>query len=183
LRALFGRFAIMEGEHMETLSRRYHVEAPDPSPAFRVELAAIYADVDYRPQDPDNLFRIAIALEKRAAASSRPARTRPALGRAAPVHRTPEPKSERTRTCWPLNTSAGARKPGLFSGDALVDAARAARFAGRRPRRSNAAALLLAVADPARIALVCGDQQLSYGDLRERWPARPGLACARAQAG
>jgi ribonuclease BN (tRNA processing enzyme) len=41
LRALFGRFAVMEGEHMETLSRRYHVEAPDPSDAFRVELAAI----------------------------------------------------------------------------------------------------------------------------------------------
>jgi rubrerythrin len=67
LRALFGRLAVMEGEHMETLSRRYHVEPPDPSPAFRVQLAAIFAEVDHRPQAPDNLFRIAIALEKRAA--------------------------------------------------------------------------------------------------------------------
>ena len=36
LRALFSRFAVMEGEHMETLSRRYHVEPPAPSPAFRL---------------------------------------------------------------------------------------------------------------------------------------------------
>ena len=67
LRELFGRFALMEGEHMETLSRRYHVDVPAPSPAFRVELAAIFADVESRPQDPANLFRIAIGLEKRAA--------------------------------------------------------------------------------------------------------------------
>ena len=89
LRALFGRFAVMEGEHMETLSRRYHVEPPAPSPAFRVELAAIFADVDHRPQDPDNLFRIAIALEKRAAEFLRDAlraRSR-GFGRAAPVPR------------------------------------------------------------------------------------------------
>jgi rubrerythrin len=68
LRALFGRFAAMEGEHMETLTRRYHVQPPVPSAAFRVELAAIYAQVENRPQDPDNLFRIAIALEEKAAA-------------------------------------------------------------------------------------------------------------------
>ncbi|MEO8656242.1 MAG: hypothetical protein ABI409_19120 [Ramlibacter sp.] len=68
LRALFGHFAVMEGEHMETLTRRYHVQPPMPSTAFRVELAAIFAGVENRPQDPDNLFRIAIALEERAAA-------------------------------------------------------------------------------------------------------------------
>jgi len=67
LRALFGRFAVMEGEHMETLTRRYHVQPPVPSAAFRVELAAIFAEVENRPQDPDNLFRIAIALEEKAA--------------------------------------------------------------------------------------------------------------------
>jgi glutamate synthase (NADPH/NADH) small chain len=68
LRSLFGRFAAMEGEHMETLIRRYHVQPPVASPDFRVELAAIFAGVEHRPQDPDNLFRIAIALEERAAA-------------------------------------------------------------------------------------------------------------------
>ncbi len=67
MRELFGRFAVMEGEHMETLSRRYHLDVPEPSPAFRIELAAIFADVESRPQDPANLFRIAIGLEKRAA--------------------------------------------------------------------------------------------------------------------
>ncbi len=46
LRALFSRFAIMEGEHMETLSRRYHVDIPDPMQEFRLELAAIYAQVE-----------------------------------------------------------------------------------------------------------------------------------------
>ena len=68
LKALFRRFAVMEGEHMERLSRRYHVaDIPPSAPEFRVELAALFAGVDHRPQDPDNLFRIAIALEQRAA--------------------------------------------------------------------------------------------------------------------
>jgi len=68
LRQLFSRFALMEGAHMETLSRRYHLDVPEPSPWFRIELAAIFGEVESRPQDPANLFRIAIALEKRAAA-------------------------------------------------------------------------------------------------------------------
>ena len=53
---------------METLSRRYHIEPPHPSPGFRVELAAIFGGVQNRPHDPANLFRVAIALEKKAAA-------------------------------------------------------------------------------------------------------------------
>ena len=56
----------MEGEHMETLSRRYHVDVPAPSSGLRREVAAIFAGVEDRPQDPINLFRIAIALEQRA---------------------------------------------------------------------------------------------------------------------
>ena len=53
---------------MERLSRRYHVaDIPPSAPEFRVELAALFAGVDHRPQDADNLFRIAIALEQRAA--------------------------------------------------------------------------------------------------------------------
>lgn len=67
LRALFGRFAEMEREHMETLSRRYHTQMPPPSPAFAVDRAAVYAGIEGRLQDPANLFRIAIALERRAA--------------------------------------------------------------------------------------------------------------------
>jgi hypothetical protein len=58
----------MEGEHIETLSRRYHVHPAESSPAFGIEIAAIYGEVEHRPQDPDSLFRVAIALERKAAA-------------------------------------------------------------------------------------------------------------------
>src|SRR5450755_2496223 len=66
LKKLFGRFALMEGEHMETLSRRYHLDVPLPAPDFRVEVAAIFAGIVNRPEDPANLFRIAVGLENRA---------------------------------------------------------------------------------------------------------------------
>lgn len=67
LKDLFGRFAVMEEEHMATLSRRYHVAVPAPAPELRVDLAALYAGIDSRPTDPGNLFRLAIAFEERAA--------------------------------------------------------------------------------------------------------------------
>jgi rubrerythrin len=66
LRDLFGRFAAMERQHMETLSRRYHAEVPAPSPDFKVDRAAVYAGIPNKPEDPANLFRIAIAFEQRA---------------------------------------------------------------------------------------------------------------------
>ena len=66
LKELFGKFAEMEKEHMATLSRRYHAEVPAPSADFQVERAAIYAGIANRPEDPANLFRIAIAFEERA---------------------------------------------------------------------------------------------------------------------
>lgn len=66
LRDLFSRFAEMEKEHMETLSRRYHADLPEPSAEFQFDRAAIFAGVDNRPEDPANLFRIAIAFEQRA---------------------------------------------------------------------------------------------------------------------
>jgi glutamate synthase (NADPH/NADH) small chain len=68
LRGLFRRFAVMEGEHMEALSQRYGLALPDPSPAFRLATAAVHAGIAAAPQDADALFRIAIALEQRAAA-------------------------------------------------------------------------------------------------------------------
>jgi rubrerythrin len=67
LRDLFGRFAAMEEEHMATLSKRYHAQLPQPAEDFQVDRAAIFSGVEHRPQDPDNLFRIAIAFERRAA--------------------------------------------------------------------------------------------------------------------
>lgn len=66
LRELFGRFAAMEGEHIQTLARRYHANVPGSSAAFDTERAAIYAGLENRPEDPANLIRIAIAFEQRA---------------------------------------------------------------------------------------------------------------------
>jgi len=66
LRELFGRFAEMEQEHMDLLSKRYHAQLPVPSQDFQVDRAAIFAGVDRHPEDPANVFRIAIAFEQRA---------------------------------------------------------------------------------------------------------------------
>jgi glutamate synthase (NADPH) small chain len=66
LKQLFERFAAMEKEHMATLSRRYHADVPAPSRDFQIERAAVYAGIASRPEDPANLFRVAIAFEERA---------------------------------------------------------------------------------------------------------------------
>lgn len=66
LRELFGRFAGMEKEHMDILSKRYHAELPTAAADFQLDRAAIFAGVDRKPEDPANLFRIAIAFEQRA---------------------------------------------------------------------------------------------------------------------
>ena len=63
---LFVRFAEMEKVHMETLKKRYHADLPTPSEDYQLDRAAIFAGVDRRPEDPANLFRIAIAFEQRA---------------------------------------------------------------------------------------------------------------------
>jgi rubrerythrin len=56
----------MEDEHMQTLSKRYHADLPQPSDDFQIDRAAIFAGIDRKPEDPANLFRIAIAFEQRA---------------------------------------------------------------------------------------------------------------------
>lgn len=66
LRELFGRFAAMEQEHIETLSKRYHANLPPPAEDFQIDHSAIFAGVQRKPDDPENLFRIAIAFEERA---------------------------------------------------------------------------------------------------------------------
>lgn len=68
MKELFGALAAMEHEHMQTLSRRYHADVPAVQAGIGPELAAIFGGVEHRPADPANLFRIAIALENRAAA-------------------------------------------------------------------------------------------------------------------
>jgi homotetrameric NADPH-dependent glutamate synthase len=66
LQELFAKFVAMEQEHMATLARRYHAEVPVPGADFRIDRAAVYAGIPSRPDDPANLFRIAIAFEQRA---------------------------------------------------------------------------------------------------------------------
>lgn len=66
MRDLFARFAEMERQHMATLSARYHVDPPAPGD-LHLDRAAVYAGIPNRPEEADNLFRIAIAFEERAA--------------------------------------------------------------------------------------------------------------------
>ncbi len=66
MKRLFGKLAQMEREHMATLIRRYHAEVPAPAEDFKTERAAVYGGVQSKPEDPANLFRIAIGFEQRA---------------------------------------------------------------------------------------------------------------------
>ena len=68
LRDLFEGLARMEGEHMQTLSRRYHADVPAGKTMADLDVAAVFGGIVNRPADPANLFRIAIALENRASA-------------------------------------------------------------------------------------------------------------------
>ncbi len=161
LSALFGRFAVMEGEHMETLARRYHLDLPDPDPEFRMEVAALYADVEHRPQDPANLFKIAIALERRAALFfSGRAEAASAGSDEWRLYR--ELAAEEREHAEILATEFQRwreKLPGLF--------APAGARLGEVPL-FNAAAMLLAAGDEHQVALASGDMRVTYGALRER---------------
>lgn len=186
LKRLFGRFALMEGEHMETLSRRYHLDVPLPSAALRREVAAVFALVEDRPQDPANLFRIAIGLEDRAAHffGTRAARA---------VEDSPEQRLYRELAAEEREHASilsieyerwRRGMPGRFSVDLLDAAPARGPGAGARQASTNAARLLLAGAEAQRTALVCGDATLSYGALRQRVARTAGFWRARGiQAG
>src|SRR5450759_4314946 len=65
---LFNRLSAMEREHMETLARRYHLEAPDlsaggPSPAQLAVFSGVETSTD---ADGVARLRLAVHLEKRA---------------------------------------------------------------------------------------------------------------------
>ncbi len=180
MRALFSRLAVMEGEHMETLTRRYHVEVPAPSPAFRLQLAAVFAEVEHRPAEPDNLFRIAAALEQRAAAFFRMRALTAAPG--SPEQRLYiELGAEERDHANLLQTEWErwrARRPGLFSADPLARAPGAASALAAQGA-TNAAARILAEGEAGRTALVCAGQSLSYAELRDRVARAAGLWQAR----
>jgi acyl-coenzyme A synthetase/AMP-(fatty) acid ligase/rubrerythrin len=168
LRALFARFAVMEGAHMETLARRYHVDLPDPPPGFRIETAAVHAQLEARPDDPAQLFRIAIALEERAAAFFAERSARAAIA-SAERQLYDELATEEREHAQALATEWSRWRgdaPGAVVADPLVHAARSRRTTPAQ--LVNGAELLLAGHDAARTALVCGDEQMSYGELRDR---------------
>ncbi len=168
LRDLFGRFALMEGEHMETLSRRYHIDVPAPAPEFRVERAAIFAGVESRPEDPANLFRVAIGLEQRAAAYFA-ARAGKAGAGSAEQRLYRELEAEEREHAATLATEYerwAAGKPALFSANLLGTGA--APPAAEPAAMLNAAAAMLEGHDAQRPALCCGDRTLSRGELRDQ---------------
>lgn len=174
LQQLFGRFALMEGEHMETLTRRYHLDVPPPSPALRREVAAIYAGVDDQPQDPANLFRIAIALEQRAATFFANRAELAAAGSAEQqlYHELAAEEDEHASLLADELARWRSGRRGRFGADSPGTEGWPA-SASKAPQAStiasaNAAVLLLAAADAQRTALACGTATLSYGELRER---------------
>ena len=172
LKQLFGRFALMEGEHMETLSRRYHLDVPLPSPEFRREVAAIFAGVEDRPQDPANLFRIAIGLEQRAAQFFG-ARAAGAAEDSAEQRLYRELAAEEREHASMLATEYErwrGGKPGLFSVDLLGPARARQRGAATRPRPT-----------PPRVLLADADAQRTRTGLRRR-PRSATASCASASA-
>ncbi|MCK6546968.1 NADPH-dependent glutamate synthase [Myxococcota bacterium] len=66
MKSLFSKFAVMEEHHMATLSRRYHADVSAPDAGVKLDRAAVYAGIPNHPEDPVNLFRLAIAFEERA---------------------------------------------------------------------------------------------------------------------
>jgi len=165
LRDLFGRFALMEGEHMETLSRRYHIDPPAPSQSFRIELAAIFADVESRPQDPANLFRIAIALERRAADFFAERAARPDSGQAErQLYR--ELAAEEREHADTLSAEYARWRADRQDHAGSELRRQAAQPVADAAATMNAAALLLADHDARRTALCCGAEAMSYGEMR-----------------
>ncbi|MDP3758936.1 MAG: AMP-binding protein [Ramlibacter sp.] len=166
MRALFRRFAAMEGQHMEALARRHHITEIPPTPeAFGTELAALFAGVESRPNEPGNLFRIAIAAEHRAAgfflaraarARAGSAEQRQCLQLAAEEHEHAQTLSTEFRLWRERQARRGAARP-----THAPDAPGPASFL-------NAAELLLAQADPSRVAIACGTEYLDYRELRAR---------------
>lgn len=169
LRDLFGRFALMEGEHMETLARRYHLDVPAPAPAFRVEMAAVFAGAEHRPQDPADLFRIAIALENRAARFfAERAENTPAGSAEQQLYRALA--AEEREHADMLATEYArwhAGRPGRFGVDLRGTPEPAPQPAAQNAPTINAAALLLEGHEAQRPALRCGDRTVTRGELRD----------------
>jgi acyl-coenzyme A synthetase/AMP-(fatty) acid ligase len=174
LRDLFGRFAAMERQHMDTLARRYHVDMTPVYDAYAIDCAAVFAGVPHRVGDADDLFGIAIAMEQRAAAFFEASADHAPPGSAgAELYR--ELAAEELEHAALLQTEHARwlqDKPGLLTSDTATTAPAAA---GRTSAGMNAAQSVLADHAADRLALVCGNEQLTRGALRDL-VARAGAA-------
>jgi acyl-coenzyme A synthetase/AMP-(fatty) acid ligase/rubrerythrin len=172
LRELFGRFAAMERQHMDTLARRYHVDMTPVYDACAIDCAAVFAGVPRRVGDADDLFRIAIGMEERAAEFFAASAEGAASG--SPGQELYRELAAEERDHAALLQTEYARwragKPGLLGVDgAPVEATSPA------AATMNAAQCVLADHAADRIALVCGSEQLTRGELRDL-VARAGAA-------
>jgi acyl-coenzyme A synthetase/AMP-(fatty) acid ligase/rubrerythrin len=174
LRELFARFAAMEREHMDTLAGRYHVDLEPVFDAHAVENAVVFAGIDRRVGDADDLFRVAIDMEERAAAFFDATAATVAGSSSQQLYR--ELAAEEREHATLLRTEHALWRQGRTGvlGAAANDATLVA------PATSmNAAQVLLADHDDARVALVCGNEEMSRGTLRDavaragaKWAAR-----------
>jgi acyl-coenzyme A synthetase/AMP-(fatty) acid ligase/rubrerythrin len=181
LRELFARFAAMEREHMDTLAGRYHVDLEPVFDAHAVEHAVVFAGVDHRVGDAEDLFRVAIDMEERAAAFFEATAASAAAGSATQrLYR--ELAAEEREHAVLLRTEQARWREGKSS---VVGAAIDVRppIVTGAPAMINAAQVLLADHDDARVALVCGSEEISRGELRAavaragaKWRAR-GVRC------
>jgi acyl-coenzyme A synthetase/AMP-(fatty) acid ligase len=159
LRALFRRFAVMEGEHMETLARRYHVDVPDPPAQFRLETAALYAGIGERIDGPADLLRIAIGFEKRAAEhfAERARQAAPGSAERRLHEELAAEEREHAQMLAAELTRWRQQRPGLYGAEVAPTGA-----------LLNGAELLLAGHDAASIAIECDGKRMSYSELRDR---------------
>lgn len=173
LRELFGRFAAMERTHMDTLARRYHVDMTPVYDAYAIDCAAVFAGVPRRVDDADDLFRIAIAMEERAARFFEESAAREAPESAGRELYRELAAEEREHVA--LLTTEHARwragKPGLIG----IETASATQSVAAASVAQNAAQVLLCEHAAGRIAFVCGATQITRGELRDR-VARAGAA-------
>ena len=174
LRELFARFAAMEREHMDTLANRYHVDLTPVFDAHAIEHAILFAGGDRRVGDAEDLFRVAIDMEERAASFFEATAARSAAGSMAErLYR--ELAAEEHEHAQMLRTEHARWREGK---PGALTAAPAPETDEPAPAM-NAAQVLLAGHDDARVALVCGGEEIRRGELREavaragtKWRAR-----------
>lgn len=170
MRELFARFAAMEREHMDTLADRYHVDLGPVFDAHAIEHAIVFGGGERTIGDAEDLFRVAIDMEERAASFFEATSARAAPGSmagrlyrelAAEEHEHAQLlRAEHER--WRAGKAAAPVSEAVEAGPAM-----------------NAAQMLLAGHDDARVALVCGGEEMTRGELRDavaragtKWRAR-----------